>query len=125
MPFQPLPPGELSVESLKRHYERSAGGNPDRRYDPQRVEKILSLDPSVVYVGTEGFAGYMVFTFPHTEAALLECPERGNAVYVIYRDWMRRARKSKRDLLNEQPTEVTKIVHRGDWFQRLKIAIRF
>lgn len=125
LPFQPLPPGEISVESLKRHYEEGVGDNPDRRYDPERVEKVLSLDPSVVYVGTEGFAGYMVFTFPHTEAALLECPERGNAAYVIDRDWMRLARRSKRELLDERPSEVTKVVHKGDWFERLKLTIGF
>lgn len=123
LPFQPLPPGELSVDSLKRHYEYSAGGNPDRRYDPERVAKVLSLGPSVVYVGIEGFAGYMIFTFPYTEAALLECPERGNAVYILNRDWMTLARMSKRELLSERPAEVTKIVHKGDWFQRLKLAI--
>lgn len=125
LPFRPLPTGELSVESLKRHYENGVGDDPDRRYDPERMEKVLSLGPSVVYVGTEGFAGYMVFTFPHTEAALLECPVRGNAAYVIDRDWMRLARKSKRELLDERPTEVRKVVHKGDWFERLKLTIGF
>lgn len=124
LPFRLLPPGELSVESLKRHYDGGgAGGDPDRRYEPERVKRVLSLGPSACYVGTDEFDGYVVFTFPHTEAALLECPVRGNAAYVIDRDWMELARMSKRELLDERPAVVTKVVHKGDWFERLKLAL--
>ena len=123
LPWKLLPPGELSIERLRRHYEDVQHRNPDIRYEPQRLEKAFSLRPKECYVGTDEFDGYVVFTFPHTERVLLECPVYGNAVYVISRDWKRLIRLSKRDLLDARPAEVTKIVHKGEWFSKIKLML--
>lgn len=120
LPWRPLPPGELSADTLRWHYDSLQRSNPHIRYDPERIQKAFSLRPNRCYVGTDEFEGYVVFTFAHTEKALLECPIFGNAIYVLDADWRHLAKMSKRDLLADRPGEVTKIVHKGDWFGRVK-----
>jgi hypothetical protein len=123
LPFNPLPPGELSADRLRRYYEGVQRRNPEFRYEPERLDRAFSLGPKKCYVGTDEFDGYAVFTFSHTERVLLECPVYGNAVYVIDKDWKRLVGMSKRDLLSAYPAEVTKIVHKGEWFAKVKLML--
>jgi hypothetical protein len=123
LPWSLLPPGELSTDTLRHHYAKLQRRNPHIRYDPVRIEKAFSLGPNNCYVGRDEFDGYVVFTFAHTEKALLECPVFGNAIYVIGSDWRRLSRLSKRDLLANRASGTKKIVHRGDWFWRVELAL--
>ncbi len=123
LPWRLLPPGEISLGTLRRHYESVGARDPDLRYDMGRLEKAYSLGPSGCYTGLDEFEGYVVFTFPRTEKALLECPVYGHAIYILGSDWKRLSRLSKQELLNDAASGVTKIVHRGDWFARTKRAL--
>lgn len=118
-----LPPGQLTVERLRSHYAELARREPDVRYEPERIEKAFSLKPEQCYVGRGEFDGYVVFTFAYTDKALLECPIHGNAVYILGRDWRRLARLSKGALLAGGIGGATKIVHKGDWFARVKATL--
>ena len=122
LPWRLLPPGELTNERLRHHYKRLQHRNPHVRYDMERLEEAFSLEPEACYVGTDEFEGYVVFAFARTQAALLECPVYGNAIYVLGPDWRRLSKMSKQDLLSGRPGGVTKIVHRGDWFRRVKMT---
>ena len=124
LPWHLLPPGEMSVESLRSHYAGLARRDPDVRYEPERIEKVFSLGPEQCYVGADEFDSYVVFTFAGTDRVLLECPIYGNAVYVLGQDWKRLSRMSKGELLSGRARGVTKIVHKGDWFGRVKQALR-
>ena len=90
------------------------------RYERERIDKALSLRPEQYYVGTDEFEGYIILTFPHTSRALLECPVFGNAIYIITSDWKRLSRMTKQELLAHRSHEVTRIIHKGDWFGRVK-----
>jgi len=79
---------------------------------------VSSLDPEQCYVGKDEFEGYIVFTFAHTPNALLECPVFGNAIYIINSDWERLSRMTKQEL--RRSPEVTRIIHKPNWFQRVK-----
>jgi hypothetical protein len=48
----------------------------------------------------------------------------GNAIYVLGPDWKRLSKISKRELLSGRPLGVDKIVHKGDWIERAKLALR-
>lgn len=87
------------------------------------MRRAFSLRPEAWYVGIGEFDGYVVFTFPRTNKALLERPVYGNAVYVLGSDWRRLSRLSKRELLADGALGVTKIVHMGDWFARVVEAL--
>lgn len=123
LPWRVLPPGELSLQRILVHYERLGRARPDIRYEPERIRKAYSLGPDGCYVGSDEFDGYVVFTFPRTNKALLERPVYGNAIYVLGPDWKRLSRLSKRELLADETHGVTRIVHKGDWFARTKLAL--
>ncbi len=123
LPWRVLPPGELSVGNVLRHYEGLQRRNPHVVYDKERIAKAFSLRPDRCYVGSDEFEGYIVFAFSHTEKVLLECPVFGNAIYVIHSDWRRLSKTTKQDLLSRRSREVTRIFHRGDWFSRVKRAL--
>jgi hypothetical protein len=119
LPWRVLPPGELSVGAVLEHYGRLQRRNPHIRYERERIKKAFSLQPDRCYVGQDEFEGYIVLTFAHTPRALLECPVFGNAIYIIDSDWKRWSRMSKRELLH-RANGVTRIIHKGDWFWRVK-----
>ena len=123
LPWRVLPAGELTLERVLSHYGGLGRDRPDVRYEPERIRKAYSLGPDGCFVGTDEFEGYIVFTFPGTGKALLECPVYGHAIYVLGPDWRRLSRLSKGDLLSNQTRGVTKIVHRGEWFARTKAAL--
>ncbi len=123
LPWRLLPPGELTIERLRYHYQGLQHHNLHIGYDWQRLEKTVSLRLERCYVGTDEFEGYVVFTFARTERALLECPVYGNAIYVLGPDWRRLSKLSKQELLSGRTGGVTKIVHTGDWFRRARLAL--
>lgn len=125
LPWRLLPPGEVSESVVLKHYEDLAQNDTLTRYEPERIRKAFSLGPDACYVGTDEFYGYVVFTFPHTEKALLECPIYGHAIYILDADWRRLSRLSKGALLADRKRGVRKIIHRGDWFARVKRALEF
>lgn len=89
------------------------------------VRYLRDLERDGCYVGADEFDGYVVFTFPYTEKALLERPVYGNAIYVLGADWKRLSRLSKGELLADHTHGITKIVHRSDWFERVKAVLGF
>lgn len=118
-----LPPGQLSVETVLEHYGKLQRMNPHIVYDRERIRKAFSLGPDRCYVGTDEFEGYIVLTFAHTPRALLECPKYGNAIYVLDSDWKRWSRMTKQELLANRSGEVSRIIHRGDWFWRVQCLL--
>lgn len=123
LPWRVLPPGELSADAVRRHYDTLQRTNPNIRYERERITKALSLRPEQYYVGMDEFEGYMVLTFARTSKVLMECPIFGNAIYILRSDWKRLSRLSKRELLTHRSGQVTKIVHKGDWFRRVKLEL--
>ena len=69
--------------------------------------------------GRSEFEGYIVLTFAHTLRALLECPVFDNAINILDSDWKRWSRMTKLRLVHRSD-QVTWIVHKGDWFWRVK-----
>jgi hypothetical protein len=117
-----LPPGEVSDEDLLRHYDYRQRRNPLVRYDLDRIRKALSLGPNGRWVEREKFGDYIVFTYPFTSSALMECPIVGNAIYVLHSDPERWSGTPKQELIAEADRggEVTRILHQGGWFERVK-----
>jgi len=108
----------LSIDNILQYYERLQQLNPSVIYERDRIRKAYSLDPNEVILGSDGFEGYMVFTFAHTLKVFLENAESGNAIYIIDDDWERLSRLTKRELLTHP--ETTRIVHKGKWYWKVK-----
>jgi hypothetical protein len=108
-PFQTILNYFVGLQSKHRHIE----------YDNTRLEKIYSLGPDTVYVGMDEFEGYVVFHFPERGVSVLECPVVGNAIYVLKGDWRQFSKLTKQELIVNYSENTIRIIHSGDWFNRL------
>ena len=127
--FELLPPGKWDIEMLIKHFEREAAHLPFEinkgDLQPHRLREIKKLEPEECYIGTEGWLGYVVFTFKHSAKVVLECPIEGNATYVLKGNWKPMVRNSKKELRSRYPHRYKKIVHKGDWFSRIRSALGY
>ncbi len=95
----------------------------------QQTERLIyidSLKPIRWYSGEDLLDSrrYYVALFRGMVAA--ESADYGNALFILEsdQDWKQRLSLTKSDLLRIHSTEVTRIVHTGDWRSRLKSAVK-
>lgn len=113
-----LPPGEATPDRIRRYYEEVMSRGRLDGFLPERLEKVLALPYESWFQGKAGFYGYSIFTFAHTEKVLFECPVYGNAIYVLTSSEECLLKMTKQEL--RESGEARKILHVGDWYQRLK-----
>lgn len=125
--WRPGRSGSLSVASIGRYCAERQRRDPEFKYDMGRIEKAYELGPDgLPWEGPDGFDGYVIFTFPGTKKALMECPEIGNAAYVIHKGWESWSLMDKQELMAEAERggEVTRIPHQGDdWPTKVRRAL--
>ncbi|MGH9753835.1 MAG: hypothetical protein ACREA2_13730 [Blastocatellia bacterium] len=124
VPWKILPPGEHPFQQILAYFEEVRRRQPELHVDEDRLRKVESLKPDQRFTGEDEFDGYVVFYFNRTEMAVLESPMFGNAIYVIRGEWKSLSRKSKGELLAYHSIKVKRVVHRGDWFARLRKLIK-
>lgn len=120
-----LKPAGDSWEEILRHYTRLQQLT-NRRYDVQRLRPLYDLTPNRIYVGKASFEGYVVFEYERGKTAVLECPELGNALYLMSSmDWKTLSQYSKTELLNRFLSKFTRITHQGySWRGDIRRALR-
>jgi hypothetical protein len=125
--WRPGRSGSLSVGSIGRYCEERRRADPEFKYDIGRIEKAYELGPDdPPWEGPDGFDGYVIFTFPGSTKALMECPEIGHAAYVIHKDWASWSQLDKQELMAEADREgdVSRIPHLGkDWPEKVRQAL--
>jgi hypothetical protein len=114
-----LPPGEMKPY-LFRYLERSNRRRKAREIDFGRIEKILTLNPSQIFIGKHEFSGYIVFRFSFLPVAVLDHPVVGNALYILSGDWESLSKLTKGQLLESQSQYVRRIIHNETWLERLR-----
>lgn len=127
-PFALLPPGEWDIQDVKEHYRKQSRNFPiglgGRQIDWSRLEEIETLRPVRCHVGKESWLGYVVFEFLSSDRVVLECPIEGNATYILSGDWEAMVGHTKAELRREYGMRSTKVVHKGDWLDRIREALR-
>lgn len=118
-----LPTGEKSFQKLKDYLQNSSKLS-SVEFDFERIDKIISLKANQIYYGIDEFEGYLVFYFEDIKKAVLDCPTKGNAIYIFGEDWKNLSRLSKSKLLNYYPNKTKRIIHKGDWFEKLKFQLK-
>ncbi|MCU1300680.1 MAG: putative phage protein [Candidatus Sulfotelmatobacter sp.] len=128
LPFTLLPKSTWDIQDVIEHYralsKKLPAGLHGSRIDWSRLEKIKMLSPAKCYIGKDSWLGYVVFEFAGTERVVLECPIEGNATYLISGDWKAMIVRTKAEIRHEFADRYTKLVHRGDWFSRVRAALR-
>jgi hypothetical protein len=124
IPWRFLEPGRNSFKIIIEHFDGLNTPARKEEYDKHRLELVHALGPSAIYIGTDEFEWYIVFLFQSAELAVLECPIKGNAIYLIAGDWKDLSKLSKTALLEEYSGQVARIIHTGDWYDKLKRQLR-
>lgn len=105
-----------------REYLRTHGvGASHSAEDLERLELVMSLGPEQVALGEAEFLGYFAFIFDDSTLTVLENTLVGNAIYVLDSNWQALSQRRKSELLNDG---WQRIVHKGDWFERLSLEVR-
>ena len=128
LPFDPLPPGTWG---LIDHHQRGLHNSPARpndREDLSRLEKIVSSFRVVKrWEGKKSWRGYYVFELENSNSVVLECPKEGNATYILFGErigeWKEMIHYSKAEIRQEYVNRHKKVVHKGDWLGRIRLAL--
>ena len=64
-------------------------------------------------------ATYILFLFSDKNISILDCPIVGNAIYIIKGDWEELSRLNKSELIDFHSDKVSRIIHRGDWLEKV------
>lgn len=127
LPFELLPPGSWDIDDLISHYRREAKNLPTglsgREIQWARLTALKSLEPIMCYVGTEMWLGYILFEFPNSARVVLECPIEGNATYVLSGNWKTMVKHTKGYLRSKFPRRYKRIVHKGNWLERVGLSL--
>ena len=83
-----------------------------------RFKRIFELKPKKIFRGIESFSDYFALIFEGTSKVVLESVVYGNAVYIVYGNWMEKSQQTKSQLKKDGDAKV--IHHRGDWFLKIK-----
>ena len=94
-----------------------------KRFDQDRLHKILALPRSGILRGRPGAGryGYIALTFDHTEKVLMDCPAYGNALFVLDSAEERLLKMNKQELIASD--EVGRIFHTKNWYARVREAL--
>jgi hypothetical protein len=128
LPFILLPPGTWDIQRVIDHYRKLAQNLSTalkgRKIDWSRLEDIKSLSPVGCHIGEDSWLGYVVFEFAGTDHVVLECPIKGNATYILPGDWKDMVGHTKREIRRESAGRYKKLVHKGDWLDLIREALR-
>jgi len=127
LPFVLLPPSKGGLRNAIESYTKLSHAHSHSldgaRFNWERLEQIESLDPSARYVGVKLWKGYVAFEFQHSDKVVLECPQTGNATYILIGDWRKMISATKAELRSEYSTLCTRIIHVSDWKSRVRQTV--
>ena len=128
-----LPPGNkygiytTDCPAIKEYLSYMRNKHP-KDYDQNRIDRVLTLNPDEWFVGKLQDDGYSVFVFKNRNAAILECPIYGNALYLVWGDWKQLSELTKEQLRNyvTDAKSPSRYIHRDDseWFPSLCRELR-
>lgn len=73
----------------------------------------------LLYYGTGGFHGYLVFVFKQKNIVIMENMIYGNATYVFNDDWKELSKLSKAEIIQKN-LHLDRLVHSEKWVREIK-----
>jgi hypothetical protein len=117
-----LPPGELE-ENITRILTGIKSSDPKlRQRIMDRYKFLLSLKPQNIVQGTSRFQRYFGAQFAD-DLVVFENVEYGNAIYVMFSNWVELSQKSRTELLSSGTSDFIRIPHTKTWKLALKAII--
>ena len=119
-----LPAGRWDFSDIRAHFKGLSAERPDLDWDLARLDFAESMRPIECWIGQLEFSGYVCFIFDWTKAALLDHPIKGNACYVLHRNWKTLSHLSKFDLLVSHGNATTRVIHSRRWKSKAYAALK-
>lgn len=118
-----FPPGEMEqVFSKIAGGRRNISGSVMARLE-ERYKFLLSLSPTAIIRGTNGFKNYFGAKFGE-ELVVFENIDYGNAIYILNQDWKELSKLSRLQLMKTKAESMKRIVHTKDWKGALEKGIK-
>jgi hypothetical protein len=81
------------------------------------------MAPDFCAVGTQNFAGYVVYGFSRLDLYIFECDVTGNATYIFRGDWELASKLTKTEILTGNLQEA-RLFHTENWRQNIQSFLR-
>ena len=116
-----LPPGWWRDQKIVSLMRSSSRGEGDGDHLVERLQYVDSFNPTSVYRSKFGELGYQYYIFVFKRYAVAECPDYGNAIYVLdgVSDWKAVFRHSRGDVRRFYRNRIIRIYHTDNWKGRL------
>jgi len=118
-----LPPGLLPDDALTISQGYGVHAKEAHPIILARMNLLATLKPQAWIAGQDGFNRYFGAKFSD-KLVVFENVLSGNAIYVMYEDWEKTCRHSRIELLKTEEFHFDRVVHRGDWQERLMKILR-
>ena len=125
--FEVLPAGFYDEPEYQQTQRNKSGRDSHvAQIDRERLRFIESLGPNAAYRGSSQFGPDVYHVFVFSNCVVAECPTEGNAIYVLkgVANWKTLLSIPKLELRQDYANRVQRIMHRGEWKDRLRKAVR-
>lgn len=112
-----LPPGERETNIAKIISGMDLSSTEEKEIQ-DRYDYLLSLHPVDYIKGTSGFQRYFGARFDEN-LVVFENVLYGNAIYIMYGDWVELSKRSRTELLTDPNADYDRIVHTRNWKRNL------
>lgn len=114
-----LPPGKRDevINQILAKYSKVSPDERDRIED--RYDFLVNFKPEAFVSGTSGFQRYFGAKF-RNNLVVFENLRYGNAIYIMYDDWVKLSQKNRLELLKCKEENFDRIVHSDNWKKRLE-----
>lgn len=89
----------------------------------ERIELFEEFEPVAYVRGQGGFGSYFGAQFSDN-FVVFENLKYGNAIYLLYDDWLEASRRSRLDLLRDSDAKFDRVPHSDGWQLRLKALLQ-
>jgi hypothetical protein len=114
-----LPQGRMPWPQLQEAVQPILQGARNVPLILDRLETINALEPTELFIGRAGFAGYIVFGFPNRRLWVCESRFYGNATYIFREDWAALSQLTKAEIIDGD-LHFARLVHHVGWHQQLR-----
>lgn len=111
-----MPVGDLPWERIRESIRNVIDSAPRSHQNviAQRHQHICNHEPEALYIGDEGFWGYVVYAFPTRNLYVFESNRIDNATYVFRGNWEVASRLTKAEIISGNLHDA-RIIHTEHW----------
>lgn len=115
-----LPPGEYPWTRIRQNIDQQFL-NPSRKQKlvyADYLDFLKSFKPDKLYIGVNGYSGYIVYLYKEKGLCVFENPTYGNATYVFEGEWRELSQLTKKEIIREDLYKY-RVIHHKKWKSKI------